>query len=163
MLWNRVKDRAIIAQILRGIDMKHPNYHPAMNYRLLYRQGLEEFHKGDYREAKRLFEEALEGQIPEAYFGLGSLYYAGKGTARNLAKAKELLTGACELGDSEGCLILALLYYDEGRSDQDLETMVRLLEQACESGIDDACRRLEYVRKKLGFFGKLFGAFLSKR
>jgi TPR repeat protein len=140
--------------------MNLSTYQPTMNYRYIYQQGLEEFHKGDYYEAKKLFEKAAEDRIPEAYFALGSLYYSGKGATENKTKAKELLAKACDLGDPEACMMLANLYYDKERIDSDLETMVALLEKACNAGMPDACKRYEVLKKKLGFFGKMLGAFM---
>ena len=53
----------------------------------------EAFNKGDFESAFELAEEAADaGNLPEAQFLLGQLYFNGQGTERNIKEAYKWLT-----------------------------------------------------------------------
>ena len=52
----------------------------------------------DYAKAVEYFTQAAESGIPEAFFGLGECYYAGKGVEKDPEKAAEYYRQALDAG-----------------------------------------------------------------
>ncbi|EJB44525.1 cysteine-rich protein H [Helicobacter pylori Hp A-5] len=68
---------------------------------------------------------------------LGDLYDDGKGVEKNLIKAAQLYTKACELKEGVGCKRLwSLYYYDYGRGvEKNLIKAAQYASKACDLNI----------------------------
>ena len=94
----------------------------------------------DEQAAARLFNKACRASPDDSeacsYEGRFLMY--GIGTAKDLPRAKELLTQACSRGDGHGCYYLGRLHRDSGQK----EAARAAYEAACKNNRWDACEEL---------------------
>lgn len=84
---------------------------PALLFAGYFSDGMRAYKQGHYKEAKELFELAIEEDGAEqAKFLLGLLYLKGLGVQRDLTKAEHLLNKAVELGNARAKCYLGEVY-----------------------------------------------------
>ena len=94
------------------------------------------YRQGDYKEAKQLFELAIEEDgAMQAQFFLGLLYLEGKGVDRDLIAARRYLAKASELGNARAKCYLAETYLKQKRPDRQLA--LKLLKEGRDAGADE--------------------------
>ena len=87
--------------------------------------------------------DAEDGE-PESQYRLGSCYYFGKGTSKNIEKALEWFNKAANSGNDKAQVVLGDFYfYGTDGMESDLETARFWYEKAAEQGNQDAIERLE--------------------
>ncbi len=69
--------------------------------------------KPDYKQAFKYYEMAANQNDNVAINNLGSLYYSGIGTPRDIIKATQMFSKAAELGNAEAMVNLAFIYISE--------------------------------------------------
>ncbi|GAA9293015.1 hypothetical protein HpHA236_01150 [Helicobacter pylori] len=74
------------------------------------------------------------------------LYSNGQGVEKNLTKAAQFYSRACELKDGWGCSFLGVLYYNGDGVKQDFKKAVALFEKACKLGYKKAWEMLKELR-----------------
>lgn len=67
----------------------------------------------DYKQAFKYYEMAANQNDNVAVNNLGSLYYSGIGTPRDIIKATQMFSKAAELGNTEAMVNLAFIYISE--------------------------------------------------
>lgn len=98
-----------------------------------------EMESGPSREARHLYERACELKSGSGCAGLGNVYMAGVGVARDGARGVELYRKGCELDSSAACFLLGQ-HLQAGRAvEQDLDGARTALEKACKLGLARAC------------------------
>ncbi|GAA9354082.1 hypothetical protein HpHA251_02390 [Helicobacter pylori] len=71
------------------------------------------------------------------------LYSNGQGVEKNLTKAAQFYSKACELKEGDGCGALGALYYNGDGVKQDFKKAVALFKKACKLGYQLACEMLK--------------------
>ncbi|GAA8368051.1 hypothetical protein HpBT210_05550 [Helicobacter pylori] len=71
------------------------------------------------------------------------LYSNGQGVEKNLTKAAQFYSKACDLKEGDGCGALGGLYYNGDGVKQDFKKAVALFEKACKLGNQLACEMLK--------------------
>ncbi|WP_437342425.1 tetratricopeptide repeat protein [Helicobacter pylori] len=74
---------------------------------------------------------------------LGDLYDDGKGVEKNLTKAYQFYSKACELEDGRGCGALVVLYINGQGVEKNLTKAVQFYSKACKLGDQEACEALK--------------------
>ncbi|GAA8083694.1 hypothetical protein HpBT091_01180 [Helicobacter pylori] len=74
------------------------------------------------------------------------LYSNGQGVEKNLTKAAQFYSKACDLKDGWGCSFLGGLYYNGDGVKQDFKKAVALFKKACKLGYQLACEMLKELR-----------------
>ncbi|GAA7791982.1 hypothetical protein NP0149_03910 [Helicobacter pylori] len=77
---------------------------------------------------------------------LGVLYHNGEGVEKNLTKAAQFYSKACELKEGVWCGALGGLYYNGDGVKQDSKKAVALFEKACKLGAQKACEMLKILK-----------------
>ncbi len=77
---------------------------------------------------------------------LGVLYQKGEGVEKNLIKAAQLYTKACELKESFGCGALGMLYENGQGVEKDLRKATQFYSKACKLGNQKACEILKELK-----------------
>ncbi len=72
------------------------------------------FKSGDYERAHNFYRRLMECDIPEAYVGLGLLFYHGLGVDINFEKSKAYYKSAIRLNSTEGSYYLGMLHKEMG-------------------------------------------------
>ncbi len=94
------------------------------------------YKQGHYKEAKQLFEMAIEEDGAEqAQFFLGLLYLQGKGVERDVPAAKRFLAKAAEAGNARAKCYLAETYLLQKRPDR--QKALKLLKEGHAAGADE--------------------------
>ena len=78
------------------------------------KQGIEAWHKGDYKAAVEAWRPLADSGDPDALFNLAQAYRFGRGVSANLATAKSLLERAARGGHVESQTTLGLLLLQSG-------------------------------------------------
>ncbi|MBO7556101.1 MAG: sel1 repeat family protein [Alphaproteobacteria bacterium] len=91
--------------------------------------------KNDNEKAFKFYSIAAEQNDDIAINNLGSLYYSGIGTERNIPEATKLFEKATQMGNTESAVNLAFVYLTQNKEfDSKLRsTIVRLFNQAAEA------------------------------
>ncbi|GAA9239906.1 hypothetical protein HpHA217_08090 [Helicobacter pylori] len=74
------------------------------------------------------------------------LYSNGQGVEKNLTKAAQFYSKACDLNNGGGCSFLGVLYYNGDGVKQDSKKAAALFEKACKLGYKKACEMLKELR-----------------
>ena len=90
--------------------------------------------KQDQEKAFRYYSMAAAQEDKIAVNNLGSLYYSGIGTPKDVVKAMQLFDKAAKLGNSEAAINLAFICLTSNRKTISDERIVELLQQAAEGG-----------------------------
>ena len=88
----------------------------------------------DYKQAFKYYEMAAEQNDNVAINNLGSLYYSGIGTPRNMLKAAQMFSKAATLGNVESMVNLAFIYLSNKNANSQSEEAIRLFQKASEQG-----------------------------
>ena len=96
------------------------------------------FRRGDYAEARKYFEQAVEAGNRSGMLGLGNLYGHGQAVDRDLDTAVRWWLQAAELGLPEAQYALAESYMSGTGVRQNDKTAVKWLRPAAERGHKDA-------------------------
>lgn len=104
------------------------------------------YDRGDYKLARRDWEQALRDGDWEAARSLGHLYRRGLGVDRNPARAAEYYQTAFDHGVVNAGLNLAELYIAGDGVPQDLDKATRVLRRAADQGSELAEFRLRDIR-----------------
>ena len=90
--------------------------------------------KNDNEKAFKYYSLAAQKDDPVAINNLGSLYYSGIGTEKNIPEATRLFEKATQMGNDESAVNLAFIYLTQNRElDASMRsTIVRLFNQAAE-------------------------------
>ena len=70
---------------------------------------------------------------------LGSLHAGGDGVPKDLSRAAQLMSRACDLGSARGCSQLGSMYATGEGVPKDPTRAAALFKQACEKGLTKAC------------------------
>jgi branched-chain amino acid transport system substrate-binding protein len=92
--------------------------------------------------ARQAYQQACDGGDVKGCELLGSLYEAGKGIARDIARAAQLYERACEGGHAPACMALGVLYSRGDGVAKNPRRAVQLFKRACDSGHVKGCRNL---------------------
>lgn len=102
--------------------------------------------KQDYEEAFKYYAMAASQNDPIALNNLGSLYFNGIGTKRDISKAIDLFTSSADLGNDNAATNLAFIYLQGGAKDSKRNaTAVSLLKKSAEQGNSVAKFMLGYA------------------
>ena len=93
-----------------------------MNLAYMYLYGAEDV-KQDFAQALKYYSMAASKEDPIALNNLGSLYFNGIGTPRDIVKALSLFKKSAELGNDNAALNLAFIYLTGGKKDADRNQM----------------------------------------
>ena len=88
------------------------------------------------------FQETLraaEQGDAEAQFGLGAMYYTGKGVPQDYKKAIQWYRKAAEQGNAEAQLVLGGMYYTGKGVPQNMAIAKKWFSRACNNGFKKAC------------------------
>ena len=105
----------------------------------------------DYAKAFKYYEMAANQNDNVAINNLGSLYYSGIGTPRNLLKATQMFSKAAELGNTESMVNLGFIYISGQGELYRPQEAIMLFEKASEVKNPTADFMLGYAYYK-GFF-----------
>ncbi|WP_353661158.1 hypothetical protein [Hydrogenimonas sp. SS33] len=109
---------------------------PIFGYASYFSDGMRAYRTGNYTEAKKLFEQAIEEDGAEqARFFLGLLYLDGKGVDRNLHAAKQFLQKAADIGNARAKCYLAKVYLQQKKPDK--QKALKLLKEGLDAGADE--------------------------
>ena len=109
---------------------------PALGFASNFSDAMRAYKQGHYKEAKQLFEMAIEEDGAEqAQFFLGLLYLEGKGVDRNILAAKRFLSKAAETGNARAKCFLAETYLLQKRPDR--QKALKLLKEGHAAGADE--------------------------
>jgi TPR repeat protein len=112
------KDLDTAIQFVREAIHVDPDYSGSLNESDIDFYVAFNFHFGvldlapNFEIAKFYYQEAMQGNIPEAYNNLGELYRFGQGTEQDYDKAISLYNKTYRLGDGVGAYNLAELHRD---------------------------------------------------
>lgn len=84
----------------------------------------------DEAKAFKYYSMAATQEDKIAVNNLGSLYYSGIGTPKNVVKAAQMFEKAAKLGNGEAAINLAFIYLTSPRSSTNKARIVELLQQA---------------------------------
>lgn len=103
-------------------------------------RGLTEYNKGNFTEAKALWEWSAEQGNTGAMYGLGNLYANGQGVQLDTGKAMFNYNRAANAGNSKALFTLGVIY-NNGLNNQQLNKnkAKQYFQQACNKGYQDAC------------------------
>lgn len=118
-----------LQQLTRLADAGDLNSQLTLGYMYLY--GDESTHVDqNYDKAFHYYELAAAQKDNVAINNLGSLYYSGIGTPRNVLKAVQMFTQAAELGNAESMVNLAFIYISGQGDLYQPQEAIRLFEKA---------------------------------
>lgn len=98
--------------------------------------GIQAYKNGDYVNAKKYFELAIEedGAL-QAQYMIGLLYLDGLGVKKSLKKAEEMFLNASKIGNRRAECMLAKIYLTT--KSKSLLTIRNLLESGYQAGADE--------------------------
>ena len=109
---------------------------PMLGYASNFSDAMRAYKRGHYKEAKQLFELAVEEDgARQAEFFLGLLYLRGKGVERNPIVAKRYLSKAAEMGNARAKCYLAELYLNQKKPK--IQTAMKLLKEGESAGAEE--------------------------
>ena len=109
---------------------------PLLGFASYFSDGMRAYKQGNYKEAKKLFELAVEEDgAAQAEFFLGLLYLHGKGTERDIPAAKRFLVRAVDLGNARAKCYLAEAYILQQNPDK--QSAIKLLKEGRKAGADE--------------------------
>ena len=104
-------------------------------YASLFSEAMRAYKRGNFEEAKSLFETALEEDGAEqARFFLGMLYFRGQGVSKDLVKAAAYLKKAAENGNARAYCYLAEIFLSQNH---EIEKAKTLLEKGMAAGASE--------------------------
>lgn len=110
------------------------NLEDQMNLAYMYLYGTNGV-KQDFKEAFKYYELAAKQKDPIALNNLGSLYFNGIGTERDIKKALVLFESASALGNDNASLNLAFIYLTGGTKNEERNTKaMELFQKAADEG-----------------------------
>ncbi|EMH21520.1 Sel1 repeat protein [Helicobacter pylori GAM260Bi] len=71
------------------------------------------------------------------------LYEYGQGVEKNLTKAAQFYSKACDLKDGRGCGSLGMLYENDQGVEKNLTKADQYISKACKLGDQEACEALK--------------------
>jgi TPR repeat protein len=101
---------------------------------------------GEHAAALALWELLVQQGVARAQSNLGAAFLEGRGVARDVDKAADLLRRAAEQGDAGGQRNLALCYYEGWGVPQDLAQAALWYEKAATQNDADAQDMLSYMK-----------------
>ena len=105
--------------------------------------GYKYFKRQEWERARTYFEIDAQKGSAKAQSYLGSLYYKGRGGARDYAKAKEWFEKAAENGSANAQTWLGVMYEEGNGVEKDTAKARAYYGQACNSGYEVACKYLK--------------------
>ena len=109
---------------------------PALGFASYFSDGMRAYKQGNYVEARKLFELAVEEEgAQQAQFFLGLLYLKGQGVERDIPAARNLLTKAADLGNARAKCFLAETYLLQKRPDK--KAALKLLKEGRSAGAEE--------------------------
>jgi len=109
---------------------------PLLGFASYFSDGMRAYKQGNFKEAKKLFEMAVEEEgASQAEFFLGLLYLKGKGTDRNIPAAKRFLNKAVEMGNARAKCYLGEAYLLQKNPDK--KGAMKLLKEGRGAGADE--------------------------
>ncbi len=103
--------------------------------RFAFEAGRTAYAKGDYAEARRLFQKADEGGYRLAASSIGLLYAEGKGVRKDMAEAFRWFKKSVDAGEPIAMSNLGLLYQNGQGVAQDCTEALRLYQAAGKAGL----------------------------
>ncbi len=109
--------------------------------------GIKSYEKQDFSKARKYFERACGLNNGRGCDALGRLYYYGRGVEKNLTRAAQFHSKACNLNNGDGgCFNLGLLYeYGQG-VEKNLIKAAQFYSKACKLEFQLACEMLKELR-----------------
>lgn len=105
--------------------------------------GYKYFKRQEWERARTYFEIEAQQGFTKAQNYLGSLYYKGRGGARDYAKAKEWFEKAAANGSANAQTWLGIMYEEGNGVAKDTAKARAYYEQACNSDYEVACKYLK--------------------
>jgi uncharacterized protein len=99
-----------------------------------FRNGLSAFNDGKYERAHAAWSQLAGAGEARAQAGLGYMYYAGLGVARDSVRAAHLFDRAANQGESTAQLFLALMHFRADGVPRSLPVALMWLELAAAGG-----------------------------
>lgn len=133
---------SFIQRVTREAEEGNVDAQLSLGYMYLYG---EDGVKMDYAKAFTYYNMAASQGDNIAINNLGSLYFSGIGTERNLTKAAQLFEKAAKLGNTEASINLAFIYLTKNSSLNNPREAIQLLKSASEQGNPTAKYMLGYA------------------
>jgi TPR repeat protein len=109
---------------------------PMLGWASNFSDAMRAYKQGNFKEAKQLFELAIEEDGAEqAQFFLGLLYLQGKGVEQDIVTAKRYLLKAAELGNARAKCYLGEAYLLQKRPDKQMA--LKLLKEGHAAGAEE--------------------------
>ena len=105
--------------------------------------GYKYYKRQEWERARTYFEIEAQQGVTRAQNYLGSLYYKGRGGARDYAKAKEWFEKAAANGSANAQTWLGVMYEEGNGVAKDTAKARAYYEQACNSNYEVACKYLK--------------------
>ena len=105
-------EETLLQKLERMANSGDLNSQLTLGYMYLYGDASTQIEQ-DYKQAFKYYEMAANQNDNVAINNLGSLYYSGIGTPRDIIKATQMFSKAAELGNSEAMVNLAFIYLSE--------------------------------------------------
>jgi len=99
-----------------------------------FRNGLSAFQTGSYDRARTVWGALAEAGDARAQAGLGYMYYAGRGVARDSARAAGLFQRAADQGEPTAQAFLAVMHFQADGLPRNLPLALMWLELATAGG-----------------------------
>lgn len=137
--WNSSKEKAKEEGVLEGAvatlaqEAEAGNVESQLTLAFVYLYGNENV-LPDYEQALKYYQMAADLNDKVAINNLGSLYYSGIGTKRDVKKAAELFDKAVSLGNSEAGLNLAFIYLSGMGLPKDYNKAIEYFQKSAEAG-----------------------------
>jgi len=107
----------------------------------------------DYKEAKKYFSMACEGNSLDACYQLSAIYYQGLGVDKNFTIGHQFSLKACDLGSADACHSVGYIMYNLGLTIDRVDKIkaVTYLQKACQKNTSSSCMQLAdiYSNKNL--------------
>ena len=126
------RKESFIERITRQAEEGDVDAQISLGYMYLYGKGGVDI---DYNKAFSYYNMASKQGDPVAINNLGSLYFSGIGTEKNLVKSSELFEQAANLGNTEAAVNLAFIYLTKDSSLNNPYEAVQVLKSAADSNI----------------------------
>ena len=105
-------EETVLQKLERMANSGDLNSQLTLGYMYLYGDNTAKVEQ-DYKQAFKYYEMAANQNDNVAVNNLGSLYYSGIGTPRDIIKATQMFSKAAELGNTEAMVNLAFIYISE--------------------------------------------------
>ena len=133
-------------------------YHACGTLGYIYRRG--EFKiKKDFKKSMTFYSKGIKGKDRLSYSGMGHLYDNGHYVEKNVSKAIEFYSHACEKDDFTSCYNLGIIFTDDEKF-RDKKKAEKVLKKSCDLGYGWGCSKLHFSRfmnKLESIYDSIFG------